>query len=165
MNSYFKLRIASASDFDGLYSIYMDKEVNPFLNFEIMSKEKFKPIFNELLQSGDFYVYENETQIVATCIVMRLKRRAQHVASLGTLATHPDFQGKGIGTQFMNELIDKLKNAGIKRIDLCAEADNHKALGFYRKLGFELEGILKKYFIRENEKEYMDEHLMALILD
>ncbi|MBN9288037.1 MAG: GNAT family N-acetyltransferase [Gammaproteobacteria bacterium] len=161
----FKLRIASATDVDELHAIYMDKEVNPFLNFEIMSKESFKPIFNELLQSGDLYIYENDTQIVATCVVMRLKRRAQHVVTLGTLATHPDFQGKGIGTQFIKELINKLKATGIKRIDLCAEADNPKAISFYQKLGFKLEGVLQKYFLRENEDKYIDEHLMAMILD
>ncbi len=165
INLSFKLRIGSLSDFDQLYAIYMDKAVNPFLNFEIMSQEAFKPIFNELLQSGELYVYENEAQIVATCVVMRLKRRAHHVATLGTLATHPEFQGKGMGTQFIKELINKLKATGIKRIDLCAEADNPKAISFYQKLGFKLEGVLQKYFLRENENKYIDEHLMAMILD
>ncbi len=159
------LRKGTLSDFDDLYPIYMDKKNNPFLSFEIMDKETFKPLFMELLESGDLYVYEIENRVVATCIVVRHKRRAQHVVTLGTLATHPDFQGKGIGTQFMNALIMKLKNEGIKRIDLCAEADNPKAISFYQRLGFELEGILKKYFIRENGEKYIDEHLMALILN
>ncbi len=126
-NTEFMLRLGTYADFDSLFEIYMNKTVNPFLNFEIMDKEKFKPIFNELFKSGDLYVYDNKHTIIATCIVMRLKRRAQHVASLGSLATHSDFQGKGIGTQFMRELINKLKMDGIKRIDLCAEADNPKA--------------------------------------
>jgi putative acetyltransferase len=164
-NPSFNLRLGKESDFDQLYPIYMDKAVNPYLNFEMMSQEDFKPIFKELLECGDLYVYENQAQIVATCIVMRLKRRANHVASLGILATHPDFHGKGIGTLFIKELINKLKAMGIKRIDLCAEADNPKAIGFYQKLGFKLEGVLEKYFLRENENKYIDEHLMAMILD
>jgi putative acetyltransferase len=164
-NAEYNLRLGGASDFDALYEIYMDKQVNLFLSFEIMAKEKFKPLFLEILQSGSLYVYTDDKHIVATCIVKRLKRRAAHVASLGTLATHPAFQGKGIGTQFMNALIAKLKIEGIRRIDLCAEADNPKAIGFYQKLGFELEGILKQYFRREGESQFIDEHLMAMILE
>ncbi len=165
MKSNFLLRKATIADFDALHRIYMHESVNPYLNFEIMDKEQFKPLFNELLQSGDMYVYEGETHVVATCIVMRLKRRAHHVVSLGSLATHPAFHGQGIGTKFLNELISKLKVEGVKRIDLCAEADNPKAIKFYQKLGFELEGVLKKYFIREGDNNYIDEHLMAKILD
>ncbi|MBS0286476.1 MAG: GNAT family N-acetyltransferase [Proteobacteria bacterium] len=164
-NTEFTLRLGTHADFDSLYAIYMHGSVNPYLNFEIMDKKSFEPIFNELRQSGDLYVYEHDKKIVATCIAMRLKRRAQHVATLGTLATHPNFQGKGIGSQFIQKIITLLKEQGIKRIDLFAEADNLKAIHFYKKMGFELEGVLKKYFLRENENKYIDEHLMALIVN
>ena len=165
MSESFKLRIGKLSDFDGLFDIYMDEKVNRFLNFEIMSKDQFQDTFNDLMKSGQLYVYEQDNQIVATCIVMKQKRRANHVASLGTLATHPQFQGKGIGTRFMKELIGKMKSEGIKRVDLCAEADNPVALNFYKTLGFQLEGILKKYFRRPYEKHYIDEHMLALIIE
>lgn len=165
MNKDFILRLATPSDFAALFEIYMDEKINPFLNFEVMDKEPFKELFDELMNSGQMYVYEYGDHIVATCIVMRQKRRANHVVSLGTLATHPKFQHQGIGTQFMEALIEKIKLDGIKRIDLCAEADNPVALNFYKKLGFELEGILKKYFKRPNEHQYIDEHMLALILE
>ncbi|KTD36804.1 GCN5-related N-acetyltransferase [Legionella nautarum] len=165
MNKDFTLRLASVSDFDALFEIYMDEKINLFLNFEIMDKKTFREIFDDLMSSGKMYVYEYKENIVATCIVMRQKRRANHVVSLGTLATHPKFQGQGIGTQFMKALIEKIKLDGIKRIDLCAEADNPIALNFYKKLGFQLEGILKKYFKRPKEQQYIDEHMLALILE
>lgn len=165
MNKDFTLRLASVSDFDALFEIYMDEKINLFLNFEIMDKKTFREIFDDLMSSGKMYVYEYKENIIATCIVMRQKRRANHVVSLGTLATHPKFQGQGIGTQFMKELIEKIKLDGIKRIDLCAEADNPIALNFYKKLGFQLEGTLKKYFKRPKEQQYIDEHMLALILE
>jgi RimJ/RimL family protein N-acetyltransferase len=165
MRSDFKLRLGTISDFDELFDIYMDEKINPFLNFEIMKKEEFRKIFDELMKSGELFVYESDNIIVATCIVMRQKRRANHVVSLGTLATHPKFQQQGVGTQFMQALINKVKTESIKRIDLCAEADNSVALNFYKKLGFQLEGILKKYFKRPNENQYIDEHMLALLLD
>lgn len=164
MNKDFLLRFATFSDFDALFEIYMDEKINPFLNFEIMNKERFKDIFDELMNSGQMYVYEYKDKVVATCIGMRQKRRANHVLSLGTLATHPKFQRQGMGTQFMKALIEKVKLEGIKRIDLCAEADNPVALNFYKKLGFQLEGVLKKYFKRPKEQQYIDEHMMALLI-
>lgn len=164
MNDNFKLRIGTSSDFDELFTIYMDKKINRFLNFEIMSKEQFKAIFKGLMASGQLYVYEYKGQVIATCIVMRQTRRANHVVSLGTLAIHPQFQNRGIGSRFMQELIEKVKSDGIKRIDLCVEADNPTAQNFYKKLGFQQEGILKKHFKRPYEDYYIDEHMMALIL-
>jgi ribosomal protein S18 acetylase RimI-like enzyme len=161
----FTMRRGTDADFDVLYDIWMEPGVNRYLNFEIMPREEFRKLFGELLQGGSLYVYEADGQVVATCIVTRQPRRAQHVATLGTLATHPQFQGRGIGTRFMKELVGRLKEEGVKRIDLCAEADNPAALAFYKKLGFEPEGVLKKYFIRQNESHYVDEHLMALIVE
>lgn len=163
MNNEFTLRLGSQNDFDQLYLIYMHEKVNRYLNFEVINKENFINIFNELCQTGELYVYEYQNNIVATCIVVRQKRRVQHAATISTLATHPDFHGKGIGTKFMVQIINTLKDSGIKRIDLYAEADNPVAISFYRKLGFELEGVLKKYFKRANENQYIDEYVMALI--
>lgn len=164
MNNHFVLRRATNDDFDALFHIYMDVNVNRFLNFEIMDKDTFHPIFSELMNSGELYVYSDDKQVMATCIVMRQKRRAQHVVSLGTLAVHPDFQRKDIGKQFMEKLFKLLKDRGISRIDLCVEADNPVAQTFYKKLGFQLEGVLKQYFKRPYENHYVDEHMMVLFI-
>ncbi|CAF4236528.1 unnamed protein product, partial [Rotaria sordida] len=133
------LRLGRDNDFDALYSIYMHPTVNPYLSFEIMSKEEFLPIFNELTTSGTLYIYENsDGQITATCIVHRSKRRSAHISSLSTFATNPNFHRQGIGTKFIRELIHELrKDEQIKRIQLYAEADNEIALNFYKKVGFQ----------------------------
>lgn len=165
MNNDFQLREALNSDFDALFEIYMHENVNRFLNFEIMAKENFNVIFNELIHCGQMFVFEKDHEIAATCVVVRQKRRADHVASLGTLATNPKFQKQGIGSRFMQALFQKLKDDGIKRIDLCVEADNPIAQNFYKMLGFQLEGVLKKYFKRPYENHYVDEHMMALLLE
>lgn len=142
----------------------MDERVNPYLNFEVMDKDSFLSVFQELMNDDQLFVYEDDHCILATCVVIRQKRRVAHAATIGTLATHPDFHGQGIGTRFMKDLLQKLKNEGIQRVDLYVEADNPVAQKFYGKLGFQLEGVLKKYFKRSYEKHYVDEHLMALLL-
>jgi len=159
------LRKGTFSDFEELYEIYMHPSVNPYLSFEIMPAQEFRPIFRELTNGNDLYIYELEDKIASTCIIKKLPRRCQHVALLGTLATHPSLHGKGIGTIFMQELINILKKEKFKRIELSLEADNLIGEKFYHKLGFRLEGTLKNWFKREHENHYVDEHIMAMLLD
>ena len=161
------LRLGNEKDFDALYPIYMHPTVNPYLSFEIISKEEFFPIFQELLQSGILYVYENsDGQLLATCIVARQERRCKHTVCLSTLATNPNYYRQGIGTRFLRELIAEIrKNEQVKRIELYAEVDNEIALNFYRKLGFEEEGRLKKYFKRAADDHFVDELILAMIFD
>lgn len=161
------LRSGTNNDFDELYSIYMHPSVNPFLSFEIMSKEDFLPIFHQLATSGTLYVYENnDKRIIATCILSRLTRRLSHVICLNTFATNPDFQRQGFGTKFIREILDELrKDEEIKRVELYAESDNEIALKFYKKLGFQVEGCLKKYMKRAQEDHYVDELALAMIFD
>lgn len=161
------LRLGSEKDFDALYPIYMHPTINPYLSFEIVSKEEFAPIFDKLLQAGTLYVYENtDAQVLATCIVRRSIRRCAHVVCLTTLATNPDFARQGVGTKFVRALIDEIrKNEEIKRIELYAEADNEIALKFYAKLGFQEEGRLKKYFKRATDDHFVDELVLAILFD
>lgn len=161
------LRLGIEKDFDALYPIYMHPTVNPYLSFEIMSKEEFLPIFHQLLKSGTLYVYENDDgEIAATCIVCRAERRCAHNIGLSTLATNPKFQRQGIGSKFLSEIINEIKkDKQIKRIELFAENDNEIALNFYKKHGFQVEGCLRQSFKRAQEDHFVDELALALLFD
>ena len=161
------LRLGTADDLAALYPIYMHSTVNPYLSFEIMSKEEFLPIFDELINSGVLYIYENtDGQVAATCIVCRSQRRSAHVVCLSTFATNPEFHRQGIGSKFMRELIDEIrKDERIKRIELHAEADNEIALNFYKKFGFQVEGCLKKQIKRAQDDHFIDDLVLAMIFD
>jgi RimJ/RimL family protein N-acetyltransferase len=161
------LRVGTIEDFSELYPIYMHPSVNPYLSFEVMSKEDFAPIFHELLQSSKLYVYENvDGRVAATCMVVRQARRCAHTVCLSTLATNPNYHRQGIGSTFMRELIQVVrKDPTIKRIELYAEADNESALNFYKKLGFQVEGCLKNYFKRATDHHFVDELVLAMIFE
>lgn len=52
------------------------------------------------------------------------------------LAVLPEFRGLGVGLKLINEIIEKAKESGAKRIQLST---NHKllpAISLYKKLGF-----------------------------
>ena len=159
------LRKGTTNDFDALYSIYMHPTVNPYLSFEIMDQQAFQPIFDEKLRSGTLYIYENDQgEIVATANVKKYERRCAHVRCITTFATNPNFARQGFGTKFMKALVDHLReDEEVKRIELFAEADNPIALGFYQKLGFQIEGCLKKYYKRANEDNFVDEFVLAML--
>ncbi|CAF2107759.1 unnamed protein product [Rotaria magnacalcarata] len=159
------LRLGTENDFDALYPIYMHPTVNPYLNFEIMSKEEFLPLFHELTKSGTLYVYENDDgQVVATGILCRLERRCSHVVRLTTFGTNPNFQRKGFGTRFMRELVEELrKDKRTKRLELYVVVGNEIALNFYHKLGFQVEGYLRKSFAPMKESPPTDDLMMAMI--
>jgi len=53
------------------------------------------------------------------------------------ICVHPDYQGKGIGKQIMDHLIDKIKDKEYISIGLFVWDGNETASEFYGKCGFE----------------------------
>jgi ribosomal protein S18 acetylase RimI-like enzyme len=158
-------RDIARKDFNQVYEIYMDETVNPYVNFEILSKEEFRPIFDEMIESGGLQVYELNGEVIAALIVRRFHYRLKHLAYIGALGIKQQYQGRGFGIKIMQELIRDLRMDGVKRIELRVEADNKRAINFYKKLGFEAEGTHRKYMKRERDADFVDTHLMGLLLE
>ncbi|HEY0457876.1 MAG TPA: N-acetyltransferase [Pyrinomonadaceae bacterium] len=69
-----------------------------------------------------------------------------HVLGELTIAVHPDFQGVGVGKALFAELMRQVSEnrPDILRVELIARESNAKAIEFYKKLGFETEGRMKR---------------------
>ena len=158
-------REIARKDFDQVYEIYMDETVNPYVNFEIMSKEVFHPIFDEMIKRGGLQVYELEGEVISALVVSRFQHRLKHLAYIGAFGIKRRYQGRGIGTKIMQELTRDLQADGVRRIELRVEADNKRAISFYKKLGYKAEGTLRRYMKREKDADYVDVHLMGLLLE
>ncbi|MEP7336362.1 MAG: N-acetyltransferase [Acidobacteriota bacterium] len=67
-----------------------------------------------------------------------------HVLGELTIAVHPNHQGSGIGKALFTELLRQVENdrPDILRVELIARESNRKAIEFYQKLGFQIEGRL-----------------------
>ncbi len=63
-----------------------------------------------------------------------------------SIAVKKDFRRKGVGSKLMTGLIEVLYRKGVRRVDLEVRASNHIAQEFYRKLGFQEKGLIKKYY-------------------
>jgi L-phenylalanine/L-methionine N-acetyltransferase len=156
-------RIAGFTDFSFIYGLYMHPQVNPFLLYEFMDEESFRPIFDGLIQQGVKYIYSNDIESIGMFKLIPLQHRTDHIAYLGGLAVHPAFSGKGEGLKMIKEIIELAGHRGLLRIELSVSVTNEKAIQLYKKAGFEKEGVLRKYTHLKRENRFVDEILMSFI--
>ncbi len=55
---------------------------------------------------------------------------------LSKIYLQTEFQGKGIAQEVMGMINEKARIRGLQKIELTVNKQNHKALAFYKKLGF-----------------------------
>lgn len=157
-------RLATLADLDAVYSIYMDDDVIPYLGFGPMPRGEFARVLGDLVASKSFHVVECNGRIQGFYRVSRREGRARHVAYFGTFAVAREARGTGLARSIIEAAISRLHAEGVTRIELMLETDNTRALRFYRKMGFELEGTLRSAYKRESEPHYVDELYMGRLL-
>lgn len=158
-------RPAQNTDFDFFFGLYMHPEVNPFLLYELMKKEEFEPIFTDLLAKNQLYVFSEEGKDIGMFKLVPLTYRCEHIVYLGGVGINPEFSGKGFGKTMLQEIIDLCQQKGYLRIELSVADINQKAIHLYQKVGFQREGVLKKYTHLKSEKRFLDEVMMAYLFD
>lgn len=159
-------RKANQNDLQFIYDLYMHPHVNSYLLYELMSIEDFKPIYDKLLEDGIKYVFEDENGTsVGMFKLFPWTHRSSHIAYLGGLAIHPDYAGKGSGLKMMKEIIELANQQGYKRVELSVAKENLRAIKLYKKVGFEVEGVLRKYTYLKQEGRFLDELLMSYIFE
>lgn len=57
-------------------------------------------------------------------------------ATLDTIGIHPDYQGKGIGRQLMDEFIGHLRKAGVEKITTLVNWNDWQLIRFFNAAGF-----------------------------
>jgi putative acetyltransferase len=157
-------RLATLADLDAVYSIYMHESVVPYLGFDPMSLDDFGTVMSDLVESKSFYVVEGEGEVQGFYRVARNKGRSQHSAYLGTFAVAPKERATRLAKSIIETAISRLHAEGVTRIELTLEEDNTRALKFYTKLGFELEGIMRSAYKRSSDSHYLNELLMSKLL-
>lgn len=157
-------RLARPGDLKPVFAIYSHPQVVPYLTYEPMAVEAFVPIFEEMLNSGSFWVWEVDGRIAGFYRTTRYPGRVSHVTMLGTLAVDPTLHGRGIGRAMIDDALVHLREDGVRRVELYAESDNAQALAFYKRLGFVHEGTLREFYKRADQDHYVDEYVMGLLL-
>lgn len=158
-------RLARPEDVEQVHRIYMDEHVVPWLGVDPMDLTSFRTVFTGLMAGGHFYVAERAGAIAGFCRITQFEGRARHVGQLGTVALDPKHHGTGLARDMITSAIEEMRRLGIRRAELMAEADNPRALAFYRKMGFAEEGVQRRAYRRAGENTDVDEILMVRFLD
>lgn len=91
------------------------------------------------------------------------RRRIAHTGEFG-MSVAKNFRQRGVGTFLLQGLIQWARSTGqIEKINLSVHGDNQGALGLYKKLGFQVEGVRKKE-LKYSSERYVDSIQMALFL-
>lgn len=100
-----------------------------------------------------------ENAVVGAAGFERHDGRRAHAALLH-IGVHDDWAGRGVGTALMAALIDSADRwLGLRRLELTVYADNAPAIALYRRHGFETEGTLRGFALRDGQ--FVDALTMA----
>jgi putative acetyltransferase len=92
-------------------------------------------------------------------VVPERSPRRRHVGEIG-MAVHDQWHGRGIGAALVQaaiELADRWLN--LRRLELATYTDNERAIDLYKRFGFEVEGLLRRYAYRDGA--FVDAYTMA----
>ena len=129
-----------------------------------ISIEREARFINRFITSGRDYmiVALDGDKIVGNASLEGNKiERYKHRSTL-SITVLKDYWGVGIGAELMKQLIDFARVREIKVISLEVRCDNERAIGLYKRFGFEEIGRYKAFFKVNNE--HFDAYLMNLYL-
>ena len=105
-------------------------------------------------------VATHQGEVIGSATLEQFARvRRSHCGSIG-MGVAGAWQRQGTGSRLLGELLDIADNwMNLRRVELAVYCDNEAAVALYRKHGFEVEGQLRDYAIRDGG--YADVYSMA----
>jgi predicted GNAT family acetyltransferase len=79
---------------------------------------------------------ERDGALISVAGVLSVSRKYS-TGTVGNVATHPDYRGRGLAKASTRAVVEQLWRDGIRNIVLNADADNTPAVRAYEGLGFE----------------------------
>jgi ribosomal-protein-alanine N-acetyltransferase len=102
-----------------------------------------------------FWVYEEGGEVEGYILFTYQELREAHIVNI---AVEPARRNRGIGTKLMEYVMNYLADMRVRKIWLEVRESNVGAQKFYHKLGFIKEGVIPRYYGRE------DAYMMVLYL-
>lgn len=98
-----------------------------------------------------FHVAEAGGQVVG--FVMGTVQRA-YEARILALAVDEDWRRQGIASELTQRFLGAFRRHGVKRVTLEVRLSNDSAIGLYRSMGFEKDGVVEDYY-NDGEDAYV----------
>jgi ribosomal protein S18 acetylase RimI-like enzyme len=113
-----------------------DVEKTDAASFAPLWQNPLETIHKAFAQSLYATVAENEQGILG----YQLSTGGGQRAHLARLAVHPEAQGQGAGRALLSDLFRYITYAGISRLSVNTQNDNHASLNLYQRMGFRRTG-------------------------
>ena len=163
------IRRATPDDAAGFARVMSDPAVYPgLMQLPFNNEQQWRERLTESTGAGKvdlILVAERDGAIVGNAglhpFALANQVRRRHVASIG-IAVAPEAQGQGVGTALMQAICDYADRwLGLLRLELTVYVDNARAIALYQRFGFEIEGRLRGYAMRDGH--LVDAFAMARI--
>jgi putative acetyltransferase len=155
------VRHAEPRDVEALHAIFSGpKVVSGTLQLPFPSPEPWRKRLADPADGSYTLVACAGAEVVGWIAVMTVKNpRRRHVGQIA-MAVRDDWQGRGVGTILMGAAIELAEGwLNLERIELDVYTDNEPGIRLYRRFGFEVEGMLRRYAFRNGQ--YADVYAMA----
>ena len=138
----------------------------PYLMYEVgefsFTVEKETAFLQNKVDSDSemMIVAEVNGQIAGNCAFKgKTNQRTRHRCDLA-IALYQKYCGLGIGTALLTALLDEAKRCGYEQAELDVIASNGRAIGLYKKMGFEICGT-RPHDLKYADGTYADAHMMV----
>lgn len=163
----FIIRQANQNDFFKIFSLYKKvatKTIGIARSSEEITEKYIDSFMTNAHNDGIELVIENlenKNHLIAEIHCLRLTPKIfNHILGNLTIVVDPDFHGKGIGKLIFNKLLELIsERKDILRVELVCRETNIKGIELYKKLGFEIEGVMKNRTLTANNIE--SDYIMA----
>lgn len=120
------------------YKGIIDDEYLNSLNIEEQAKK-----FKKYIGNDNFAVATQDGKIVGFCRFIYDNSFSSNIdyvdCELTAIYVHPNFKGKGIGTELFQYVLNKFNNQNKSKMILWCLADNINSINFYKHMGGEIQ--------------------------
>jgi putative acetyltransferase len=156
------VRRAEPGDFEGLWRNFCDESAySGTLQLPHPSREVWRRRLAEPAEGRYILVACAGEEIVGNAGLHPAgdSPRRAHALAVG-MAVPAAWQGRGVGTALLGALTGLADGwLNVWRLELTVYTDNERAIALYRRFGFEVEGTLRAYALRDGR--YVDALAMA----
>ncbi|MDR0348312.1 MAG: GNAT family N-acetyltransferase [Tannerella sp.] len=141
------LRKVTVNDACSIAHIYNHYVKNTDITFEIepVTDSEMRQRILDISARYPYIVCEESGRIAGYSYASLWKKReAYHHTVESTVYLHPSFQGKGIGTLLMHELLNELKKIQIHAVVACITLPNPDSIKLHEKLGFRQVSVFRE---------------------
>ncbi|MDP3371671.1 MAG: GNAT family N-acetyltransferase [Candidatus Paracaedibacteraceae bacterium] len=135
--------------------------LSTFNGFSI--KESRDYVLNNRKKGLPHFVVLDQQNVIGWCDISKNDSPIyEHSGVLGIGILKP-YRGQGIGEKLIQKTLAAAKEIGLIRVELTVRDTNVNAIALYKKVGFEVEGILRKSVCVDGV--YANHIVMAILFD